>query len=225
MSRIRKSPHPFEHFEVDLLNAGDAELTQIGKTLGLGLSLVELRYIRDHYIVRERKTTDVELQTYDQTFSEHCSHKTFRGVVETRDGRVDGLLKTYIRSVVDEIRPDWCYNVFEDNAGIVDLEGDYKVAIKVETHNHPSAIEPFGGAATGLAVAGRRPGAPPHGFHIRDDYKHAHRVPVHSGRRKNTPQTPALPLGRRSNLRPRSPHSPSRPPTGPCPVRLRLSWR
>ncbi len=150
MSRIRKSPHPFEHFEVDLLNAGDAELTQIGKTLGLGLSLVELRYIRDHYIVRERKATDVELQTYDQTFSEHCSHKTFRGFVETRDGRVDGLLKTYIRSVVEELRPDWCYSVFEDNAGIVDLEGDYKVAIKVETHNHPSAIEPFGGAATGL---------------------------------------------------------------------------
>ncbi len=150
MSRITRSKQSFEHFEVDLLNAKDEELKEIGKTLGLGLSLEEFRYIRDHYLLRERKATDVELQTYDQTFSEHCSHKSFRGVVLTPDGRVDGLLKTYIRSVVEELKPSWCFSVFEDNAGIVDLEGDYKVAIKVETHNHPSAIEPFGGAATGL---------------------------------------------------------------------------
>jgi phosphoribosylformylglycinamidine synthase len=150
MSRITRSPQPFEHFQVDLLNAEDGELKEIGKTLGLGLSLDELRYVRDHYLLRERKATDVELQTYDQTFSEHCSHKTFRGVVETPGGRVDGLLKTYIRRVVEELKPSWCFSVFEDNAGIVDLDGDYKVAIKVETHNHPSAIEPFGGAATGL---------------------------------------------------------------------------
>ena len=150
MSRVTRSKQSFEHFEVDLLNAKDDELREIGKTLGLGLSIEELRYVRDHYLLRERKATDVELQTYDQTFSEHCSHKTFRGVVMTPDGRVDGLLKTYIRSVVEELKPSWCFSVFEDNAGIVDLEGDYKVAIKVETHNHPSAIEPFGGAATGL---------------------------------------------------------------------------
>lgn len=150
MSRITRGRQTFEHFEVDLLDAKDDELKEIGKTLGLGLSIEELRYIRDHYLLRERKATDVELQTYDQTFSEHCSHKTFRGVVETPSGRVDGLLKTYIRSVVEELKPSWCFSVFEDNAGIVDLEGDHKVAIKVETHNHPSAIEPFGGAATGL---------------------------------------------------------------------------
>jgi len=150
MSRINRIPRPFEHFEVDLLNAGDEELREIGKNFGLGLSLEELRYVRDHYLIREKKPTDVELQTYDQTFSEHCSHKTFKGFVEAPGGRVDGLLKTYIRRVVEELKPSWCFSVFEDNAGIVDLEGDYKVAIKVETHNHPSAIEPFGGAATGL---------------------------------------------------------------------------
>jgi phosphoribosylformylglycinamidine synthase II len=150
MSRITRNLQPFEHLQIDLLNANDAELKEIGKTLGLGLSVEELRYIRDHYLLRERKATDVELQTYDQTFSEHCSHKSFRGVVVTPEGCVDGLLKTYIRRVVEELKPNWCFSVFEDNAGIVDLEGDYKVAIKVETHNHPSAIEPFGGAATGL---------------------------------------------------------------------------
>ncbi|MCJ7572827.1 AIR synthase related protein, partial [Candidatus Bathyarchaeota archaeon] len=150
MSRIIRSPHPFEHYSVDLLNASDEELREIGRTLGLGLSIEELRYIRDQYVVRERRATDVELQTYDQTFSEHCSHKTFKGVVRTPGGDVNGLLKTYIRRVVEELKPSWCYSVFEDNAGIVDLEGDYAVAVKVETHNHPSAIEPFGGAATGL---------------------------------------------------------------------------
>ena len=150
MSRITRTLQTFEHFQIDLFNAKDPELKEIGKTLGLGLSIEELRYIRDYYLLRERKATDVELQTYDQTFSEHCSHKSFRGIIVTPDERVDGLLKTYIRRVVEELKPSWCFSVFEDNAGIVDLEGDYKVAIKVETHNHPSAIEPFGGAATGL---------------------------------------------------------------------------
>ncbi len=150
MTRIARSPHPFEHHTIDLLNATDDDLREIAETLGLGLSLQELRYIRDHYVVQERKATDVELQTYDQTLSEHCSHKTFGGVIHTPEGTVDGLLKTYFRSLIDELKPEWCYSVFEDNAGIVDLTDDVCVAIKVETHNHPSAIEPFGGAATGL---------------------------------------------------------------------------
>jgi phosphoribosylformylglycinamidine synthase II len=150
MSRIARSPHPFEHFTIDLLNATDDDLREVAETLGLGLNLDELRYIRDHYLIQERKTTDVELQTFDQTLSEHCSHKTFAGVIHTPEGTVNGLLKTYLRCLIDELEPDWCYSVFEDNAGIVDLTDDVGIAIKVETHNHPSAIEPFGGAATGL---------------------------------------------------------------------------
>ena len=150
MTRISRSPHPFEHHTIDLLNATDDDLKEIAQTFGLGLSLQELRYIRDHYVVQERKATDVELQTYDQTMSEHCSHKTFKGIIHTPEGTVDGLLKTYFRSLIDELKPEWCYSVFEDNAGIVDLTDEVGVAIKVETHNHPSAIEPFGGAATGL---------------------------------------------------------------------------
>jgi phosphoribosylformylglycinamidine synthase len=150
MGRITRSPRPFEHHEVDLLNASDDELREIASTLGLGLNLDELRHIRDEYVVRERKATDLELQTYDQTWSEHCSHKTFGGIIHTPEGTVDGLLKTYFKSLIDELQPDWCYSVFEDNAGIVDLTDEVGIAIKVETHNHPSAIEPFGGAATGL---------------------------------------------------------------------------
>ncbi len=150
MRRIAKGPHPFEHFTIDLKGAGDDELRRIGAALSLGLSLEEMRAIRDHYSAVGRESTDIELQTYDQTWSEHCFHKTFKGVIETPEGAVDGLLRTYIHRVVEELRPDWCFSVFEDNAGIVDLDGEHGVAIKVETHNHPSAIEPFGGAATGL---------------------------------------------------------------------------
>ena len=150
MSRIVKSELPYKHYEVDLLNVNDEELQQIAERFGLGLSLRELRYIADTYVLQERKATDIELQTFDQTMSEHCSHKTFSALIETPEGKVDGLLKTYIRKVYDELSPEWCFNVFEDNAGLVDLTDDVAVAIKVETHNHPSAIEPFGGAATGL---------------------------------------------------------------------------
>jgi len=150
MSCAVRSPTPFEHYTIDLLNATDDDLKRIAEALGLGLSIPELRRIRDHYVIRERKATDTELQTYDQTWSEHCIHKTFKGVIETSEGEIDGLLRTYIRRVVEELKPNWCFSVFEDNAGIVDLDGEHAIAIKVETHNHPSAIEPFGGAATGL---------------------------------------------------------------------------
>ena len=150
MSRVSRSPHPFQHHTIDLLNATDDELREIAETLGLGLNLHELRQIRDQYLTRERRATDVELQTYDQTWSEHCFHKTFKGIIETPEGTVDGMLRTYIGRVVKELDPDWCFSVFEDNAGIVDLDDEWAIAIKVETHNHPSAIEPFGGAATGL---------------------------------------------------------------------------
>jgi phosphoribosylformylglycinamidine synthase len=132
------------------MNASETDLETIKKQLGLGLSLNELKYIRDLYIVQEREATNIELQTFDQTMSEHCSHKTFAGIIETPEGIVNGLLNTYFKSLINELQPKWCFSVFEDNAGIVDLTDDIAIAIKVETHNHPSAIEPFGGAATGL---------------------------------------------------------------------------
>ncbi|MCW3991692.1 MAG: phosphoribosylformylglycinamidine synthase subunit PurL [Candidatus Bathyarchaeota archaeon] len=149
MRRIARSPHPFELLTIQLKGSGDEELGEIAASLGLGLSPEEMRAIRDHYAAVGRDASDIELQTYDQTWSEHCFHKTFKAVIETPWGTVDGLLGSYIRRVVEELKPSWCVSVFEDNAGIVDLEGEHAVAIKVETHNHPSAIEPFGGAATG----------------------------------------------------------------------------
>ncbi len=132
------------------LDIGDEELIRISRDRVLSLSLDEMQRLRSYYRKKERPATDIELETFAQTWSEHCCHKTFRGDVETDEGVISNLLKTMIASVTTELDHPWCFSVFEDNAGIVDFEGDYALAFKVETHNHPSALEPFGGAATGV---------------------------------------------------------------------------
>ena len=140
---------PFSLFEVDLNKAGDRRLTEISDKLGVGLNLEEMKSVKEYFGKEGRNPTDVELQTIGQTWSEHCCHKTFKGKVKFRGKEIDGLFKTYIFKPFKKIKPDWCFSVFEDNAGIVKFGGKYGIAVKVETHNHPSAVEPFGGAATG----------------------------------------------------------------------------
>ncbi|MFQ6137018.1 MAG: phosphoribosylformylglycinamidine synthase subunit PurL, partial [Candidatus Hydrothermarchaeales archaeon] len=126
------------------------ELLKISREGQLSLNIKEMRKIRDHFSKLGRNPTRIELETLAQTWSEHCAHKTFKGNIKTEEGRIENLLRRYIGRVTEELDPDWCFSVFEDNAGIVDFEGDIAVAFKVETHNHPSALEPFGGAATGV---------------------------------------------------------------------------
>jgi len=140
----------FELFEVNLVNANDLQLIQISDELGLALSLDEMKTIQ-RYFSKRRSPTDVELQTLGQTWSEHCYHKTFKGDITASDGTpiARDLLRSYIAKATEELNPSWCLDVFRDNAGIVDFEGGYAIAVKVETHNHPSAVEPLGGAATG----------------------------------------------------------------------------
>ncbi|NWF87502.1 phosphoribosylformylglycinamidine synthase subunit PurL [Candidatus Bathyarchaeota archaeon] len=141
---------PFLLFEIDLVKATDQQLLEVSRGLGIGLNLQEMKAVRQYFRDKKRNPTDVELQTIGQTWSEHCFHKTFKGKIKAGEKEIDGLFKTYIVKVVEEINPKWCFSVFEDNAGIIRFDRDYGVAIKVETHNHPSAIEPFGGAATGV---------------------------------------------------------------------------
>ncbi|MEE8168402.1 MAG: phosphoribosylformylglycinamidine synthase subunit PurL [Candidatus Hydrothermarchaeales archaeon] len=136
--------------EIDILNASDEQLLEISEKGQLSLSLEEMKAIKEHFSKLGRKPTDVELETFAQTWSEHCVHKTFRGSIVTEDGEIDNLLKSTVARATEELKPEWCFSVFEDNAGIVDFEGDTAIAFKVETHNHPSALEPFGGAATGI---------------------------------------------------------------------------
>ena len=142
---------PFDLYEVKILEADNRDLLRISEEMGLALNLQEMRSVKEYFSKVGRNPTDVELQTIGQTWSEHCYHKTFKGTIETPEGKeVRSLLKTYIIKATKEINAPWCISVFEDNAGIVHFDGDYAIAAKVETHNHPSAIEPFGGAATGV---------------------------------------------------------------------------
>ena len=110
-----------------------------------------MKQIQAYFNAQKRNPTDVELQILGQTWSEHCCHKTFKGKILIEGGKeVNSLFKTYISKATKEINAKWCISVFEDNAGIIDFDKGYAIAAKVETHNHPSAVEPFGGAATGV---------------------------------------------------------------------------
>ncbi len=149
MSLFIKQDLPFELFAVDLLNADDRQLLQASRELGIGLNLREMKTVQRYFRKNGRTPTDVELQAIGQTWSEHCFHKTFKGNITTQDGEVESPFKTYMAGVTRELNLPWCLSVFEDNAGIIEFENGYAVAAKVETHNHPSAVEPFGGAATG----------------------------------------------------------------------------
>jgi len=139
--------------KIEIIDATDKRLKQISEEFHIGLNAEEMRAVQKYFKKKGRNPTDVELQTLGQTWSEHCFHKTFKGSVITENGKIQSLFKTYIESVTKKLKKPWCISVFEDNAGIIQLNNDYAIAVKVETHNHPSAIEPFGGAATGVGGA------------------------------------------------------------------------
>jgi phosphoribosylformylglycinamidine synthase len=143
---------------VTVRSAGDDDLMRISKERRLSLDLNEMRAIRDYFVKIEREPTDAEIETLAQTWSEHCVHKTFKARITLtpspspigRGEQVDGLLKTYIKKATDEIAAPWVKSAFVDNAGIIAFDDEYDLSFKAETHNHPSAIEPFGGANTGV---------------------------------------------------------------------------
>ena len=144
---------------INILDATDKELIEISKKGLLALSLEEMRAIKKYFSSKKRNPTDCELETIAQTWSEHCKHKTLTAEVELKfkkNGKVvkvkkyKNVLKETIFEVTKNINHPDCLSVFVDNAGIVKFDRNYGVAFKVETHNHPSALEPYGGAATGI---------------------------------------------------------------------------
>jgi phosphoribosylformylglycinamidine synthase len=160
------APYTFELTHVSLRDLGDEGLMKLSVEGQLYLSLTEMQTIREHFRRLERDPTDVELETLAQTWSEHCSHKTLAGRIAYRDEngtqRFENMLRETIFAVTQQIRSnlgpeDWCVSVFEDNAGIVRFDDDFNVVFKVETHNHPSALEPYGGANTGIGGVIRDP--------------------------------------------------------------------
>jgi phosphoribosylformylglycinamidine synthase subunit PurSL len=146
---------PFRKVVVPIRDLDDESLLKLSVNGQLALSLPEMQTIQAHFRELRRDPSDVELETIAQTWSEHCSHKTLKGLINIDGRRIDNLLKTTVFAATTEIRrrlgkDDWCVSVFSDNAGIVKFDDRYHVCFKVETHNHPSAIEPYGGANTGL---------------------------------------------------------------------------
>ena len=144
---------------VPICELDDNALVAISQEWQLSLTLVEMQTIQRHFQSLHREPTDIELETIAQTWSEHCSHKTLAGRVKYRDENgeltFENMLKETIFSATTQIRADlgtddWCVSVFKDNAGIVRFDERYNIAFKVETHNRPSALEPYGGANTGI---------------------------------------------------------------------------
>ncbi|MFN4260353.1 MAG: phosphoribosylformylglycinamidine synthase subunit PurL [Gemmataceae bacterium] len=156
------TPYEYQRVEVPLRDLDDDGLLATSKRGQLSLNLAEMRAIQAHYRELGREPTDVELETLAQTWSEHCSHKTLKGTIDFEGRRYNNLLKETIFAATQEIRrrlgtEDWCVSVFEDNAGVVRFDEQFDVCFKVETHNHPSAIEPYGGANTGIGGVIRDP--------------------------------------------------------------------
>lgn len=164
--------------EVDL-DVSDDELVRISKEGVLALTLEEMKFIRDYLARPEiekvrgeqglgRKVTDVELEALAQTWSEHCKHKIFSGDinyenVDTGESyKVSSLFDSCICQPTADIRAtmgdgDWCLSVFKDNAGVISFDDNWNVVFKVETHNSPSALDPYGGALTGIVGVNRDP--------------------------------------------------------------------
>jgi phosphoribosylformylglycinamidine synthase len=165
---------------VDELNLeiSDEELLRISSRRVLALSLKEMKalqqYAKDPARLAERKKvglgehlTDCEAEALAQTWSEHCKHKIFNGLIDYIDEkgklrRIDSLFDSYIKRSTDEIRKalgkkDWCVSVFKDNAGVMRFNRDWNLVFKVETHNSPSALDPYGGALTGIVGVNRDP--------------------------------------------------------------------
>ncbi|QDU79424.1 Phosphoribosylformylglycinamidine synthase subunit PurL [Polystyrenella longa] len=160
------SDYEFELITVPIRTMSDSDLEKLAKEGQLYLSLVEMQTIQKQFQELDRDPTDIELETVAQTWSEHCSHKTLAGrihyVDESRDLHFENMLKETIFAATVNIRKelgddDWCVSVFSDNAGIVKFDEKQNVCIKVETHNHPSALEPYGGANTGMGGVIRDP--------------------------------------------------------------------
>ena len=150
---------------IPIRELGDDELLALSRERRAALDLNEMRAIQSYFRRAATDPSDIEFETIAQTWSEHCSHKTFKAKISiqstvisnqtehgTRNtpGNIEGLLGTYLRAATEQIAAPWVRSAFVGNAGIVDFDDEFEVSFKVETHNHPSAIEPFGGANTGV---------------------------------------------------------------------------
>ncbi|MDH4201634.1 MAG: phosphoribosylformylglycinamidine synthase subunit PurL [Phycisphaerae bacterium] len=154
-------PYTMKLTEIPVRDLSDEQLIQLSKDMDMFLNLKEMQTIQSQYRDLDREPTDVELETLAQTWSEHCVHKTLKSSVDMEhDGKklhFDNLIKETVFKATKDLNKDWCISVFEDNAGVIEFDDEHAVCFKVETHNHPSALDPYGGAATGIGGVIRDP--------------------------------------------------------------------
>ena len=166
---VRQSPSTID------LEVADEELIRLSVDGLLALNLTEMQAIQAHYRMAEHQTardsvgistnapTDVELECLAQTWSEHCKHKIFASKIHhidtetNEDSIIDSLFKTHIMTPTHDMAKevDWLLSVFHDNSGVIAWNDDWSVCMKAETHNSPSALDPYGGAMTGIVGVNR----------------------------------------------------------------------
>lgn len=155
------TPYQLKLNVISITDLDDDGLVALSKEKDMFLDVIEMRCIQDYYRNLDREPADIELEMIAQTWSEHCVHKTLKSSVDFDfDGEhihFDNLLKETVFKATQDLNKDWCISVFVDDAGIVEFDDEIAVCFKVETHNHPSALDPYGGAATGIGGVIRDP--------------------------------------------------------------------
>ncbi|NOR85237.1 phosphoribosylformylglycinamidine synthase, partial [archaeon] len=160
----------------DIINMSDSELVELSSKRSLALNLIEMQELQNYLlkpdVIAVRKLvglseqiSDVELEKQAQGWSEHCKHKNFNSIFTYRDtttGQVEiinSLFDTYIRAPTKKIESekDWIVSTLSDNAGVIEFAPGWYFAYKVETHNSPSNVEPYGGSITGIVGVFRDP--------------------------------------------------------------------
>jgi len=170
-----KPPQEFKTPAHINLEISDEQLIDISETGLLALNLTEMQAIQGHYrnpeirqlrqaagIVADQPT-DVELECLAQTWSEHCKHKIFASKIHHTDletgeqAVIDSIFKTHIMKPTHDMQNDvdWLLSVFHDNSGVIAWDDEWSVCMKAETHNSPSALDPYGGAMTGIVGVNR----------------------------------------------------------------------
>ncbi len=161
------------------LNVTDEKLVEISNDRLLALNLEEMKAIQTHYkkTSTERVSkglpanpTDIELECLAQTWSEHCKHKIFNALIHYEEPgkkeQIDSIFKTYIRGSTEKINSPYLVSIFKDNAGVIQFDKDHIFSMKVETHNSPTALDPYGGALTGIVGCNRDPAGTGKGFQL-----------------------------------------------------------
>ena len=130
---FKKKTDKFDCYEINILSASDKELTSISEKMGIALNLSEMKRIKEYFKEKDRNPTDIELEALGQAWSEHCCYKSSKVPLKKH---VFGIEENKI--------------IAREDAGVVEFDKDHYYCAALESHNHPSAVEPYGGAATGV---------------------------------------------------------------------------